>query len=30
MGPYGTAGELADAKRKLGAGGLSAMAVKTQ
>jgi cell division protein FtsN len=30
MGPYGTAGELADAKRKLAAGGLSAMAVKTQ
>jgi cell division protein FtsN len=30
MGPYGTAGELADAKRKLAAGGLSAMAVRTQ
>lgn len=30
MGPYGTAGELAEAKRKLGAGGLSAMAVKTR
>ena len=29
MGPYGTASELADAKRKLAAGGLSAMAVRT-
>ena len=29
MGPYGTAGELADAKRKLAGGGLSAMAVRT-
>ena len=29
MGPYGTAGELADAKRKLASGGLSAMAVRT-
>lgn len=29
MGPYGTAGELAEAKRKLAAGGLSAMAVRT-
>lgn len=28
MGPYGTAGDLADAKRKLTAGGLSAMAIK--
>jgi len=30
MGPYGTAGELAEAKRKLAGGGLSAMAVRTQ
>ncbi|GAB6196934.1 SPOR domain-containing protein [Lysobacter xanthus] len=30
MGPYGTAGELAEAKRKLASGGLSAMAVRTQ
>ena len=30
MGPYGSAGELADAKRKLASGGLSAMAIKTQ
>lgn len=29
MGPYSTASELADAKRKLASGGLSAMAVKT-
>lgn len=28
MGPYGTAGELAEAKRKLASGGLSGMAVK--
>lgn len=30
MGPYGTASELADAKRKLGDGGLPAMAIKVQ
>ncbi|MDH5822447.1 SPOR domain-containing protein [Luteimonas sp. RD2P54] len=30
MGPYGTATELAEAKRKLGAGGLPAMAIKVQ
>jgi cell division protein FtsN len=30
MGPYGTAGDLADAKRKLSAGGLSAMAIKVK
>lgn len=30
MGPYGTAGDLADAKRKLSAGGLAAMAIKVQ
>lgn len=29
MGPYGTAGELAEAKRKLAGGGLDAMAVRT-
>ncbi|WP_374249509.1 SPOR domain-containing protein [Thermomonas sp.] len=29
MGPYGSASELADAKAKLGGGGLSAIAVKT-
>ncbi|GAB2505383.1 SPOR domain-containing protein [Lysobacter humi (ex Lee et al. 2017)] len=29
MGPYGTASELAEAKRKLAGGGLDAMAVKT-
>ena len=29
MGPYGSASELAEAKRKLASGGLSAMAVKT-
>jgi cell division protein FtsN len=28
MGPYGTASELAEARRKLAAGGLAAMAVK--
>ena len=28
MGPYGTAGDLAEAKRKLGDGGLAAMAIK--
>lgn len=30
MGPYGTAGDLADAKRKLSAGGLAAMAIKVK
>ena len=30
MGPYGTAGELAEAKRKLGSGGLPAMAIKAK
>lgn len=30
MGPYGTASDLADAKRKLSAGGLSAMAIKVK
>lgn len=30
MGPYGSAGELAEAKRKLAGGGLAAMAVRTQ
>ncbi len=30
MGPYGTASELAEAKRKLGAGGLPAMAIKSK
>ena len=30
MGPYGTAGELAEAKRKLASGGLPAMAIKAQ
>lgn len=30
MGPYGTASELAEAKRKLASGGLPAMAVKAQ
>lgn len=30
MGPYGTASELADAKRKLANGGLPAMAIKVQ
>jgi cell division protein FtsN len=30
MGPYGTATELAEAKRKLGTGGLPAMAVKAK
>lgn len=30
MGPYGTAGELADAKRKLARGGLPGMAIKVQ
>ena len=30
MGPYGTASELAEAKRKLSSGGLPAMAVKAQ
>jgi len=28
MGPYGTASELAEAKRKLSGGGLPAMAIK--
>jgi cell division protein FtsN len=30
MGPYGTASELAEAKRKLGSGGLPAMAIKAK
>ncbi|TWI13629.1 SPOR domain-containing protein [Aerolutibacter ruishenii] len=30
MGPYGTASELAEAKRKLSAGGLTAMAIKVE
>jgi cell division protein FtsN len=30
MGPYGTAGDLAEAKRKLASGGLPAMAIKVQ
>lgn len=30
MGPYGTASDLADAKRKLSAGGLQAMAIKVK
>lgn len=30
MGPYGTASDLADAKRKLAAGGLSALAIKVK
>jgi cell division protein FtsN len=30
MGPYGTASELAEAKRKLAAGGLPAMAIKAR
>ncbi|QSX74469.1 SPOR domain-containing protein [Lysobacter arenosi] len=30
MGPYGTASDLADAKRKLASGGLPAMAIKVQ
>lgn len=30
MGPYGTASDLADAKRKLAGGGLAAMAIKVQ
>jgi cell division protein FtsN len=30
MGPYGTASDLADAKRKLSSGGLSAMAIKVK
>lgn len=30
MGPYGSAGELAEAKRKLGSGGLPAMAIKAK
>jgi cell division protein FtsN len=30
MGPYGTASELAEAKRKLGTGGLPAMAIKAK
>jgi cell division protein FtsN len=30
MGPYGTASELAEAKRKLASGGLPAMAIKAQ
>lgn len=30
MGPYGTAGDLAEAKRKLSAGGLTAMAIKVE
>lgn len=30
MGPYGTAGDLAEAKRKLAAGGLQAMAIKVK
>ncbi len=30
MGPYGTASDLADAKRKLSGGGLSAMAIKVK
>lgn len=30
MGPYGSAGELAEAKRKLAAGGLPAMAIKVE
>ncbi|MGO4775413.1 SPOR domain-containing protein, partial [Lysobacter sp. 2RAB21] len=30
MGPYGTAGDLADAKRKLADGGLPGMAIKVQ
>ena len=30
MGPYGTASELAEAKQKLGSGGLPAMPIKAQ
>jgi hypothetical protein len=30
MGPYGSATELADAKRKLATGGLPAMAIKAK
>ena len=30
MGPYGTASELAEAKRKLGGGGLPALAIKAK
>ncbi|MBA2238065.1 MAG: SPOR domain-containing protein, partial [Lysobacter sp.] len=30
VGPYGSASELADAKRKLASGGLPAMAIKVQ
>ena len=30
MGPYGTASDLAEAKRKLSAGGLQAMAIKVK
>ncbi|MDQ3205821.1 MAG: SPOR domain-containing protein, partial [Pseudomonadota bacterium] len=30
MGPYGTASDLAEAKRKLAGGGLPAMAIKVQ
>ena len=30
MGPYGTASDLADAKRKLSGGGLPAMAIKVK
>ena len=30
MGPYGSASELADAKRRLGSGGLPAMAIKAR
>lgn len=30
MGPYGTAGDLAEAKRKLGNGGLAALAIKVK
>jgi hypothetical protein len=30
MGPYGTASDLADAKRKLANSGMAAMAIKVQ
>ena len=30
MGPYGTASDLADAKRKLSSGGLAALAIKVR
>ena len=30
MGPYGTASDLAEAKRKLSAGGMTAMAIKVE